>query len=507
MQRTYLKNAARNSLTYFVSISVGIATGFVIMPALVHGIGLVEFGIWAVATTVVGYSGVLDLGLGQTLIRKASDSMARGDTSALRRTTCEVFSLYLLLGGVVLLVGGLIATYGGLLFDVADAKLGTFRHVVLILFITAAFSFPMSVLNGLIGALQDFHFIHLFSSFLSVIRAISTLALVAAGFGLVPIVLATSAVAILGWLGNYLWVRHHLPELQVRPLPITREFLDVARFSGSMFVWALAGQALQSLDRIIVGLLMPLAAVGSYEIGARLHSYTKTVANVAFVALPTASALDAEGRRRELTALYRHGSKLIFGVYGAVTLLFLLFAGEFVHLWMGPGFEQSVLIAQILTAATLFQSQNSLGHIMLVGTGTLRTFTIVMACYPFLLAAFGALSGFAFGVVGVAWGVLAAILLAEGVLLRHLHSVMGVTAREWLMQIYIPVGACLALAGLAGVVTVTFLQRGTWGLLGAKAALLLISYMALFFVVALRPSDREALLARLNAKFASARTP
>lgn len=500
----HLTATVRNSLSYFISVAVGIATGFVVMPVVVHGIGLVEFGIWAVGTTIVGYSGLLDLGLGQTLIKNTSASLAKHDAAELERTTCEVFTIYLVAGAVVLVAGCVVAFYGGPLFNIGPEHLGLYRDVVLVLFATAALSLPMSVLNGLIGGLQDLYFLHLYGSALAVIRAVITIALVMWGYGLIAIVLANSAITIVGWIGNYLWVHRRLPELQIAARRITLRFSGIARFTASMSIWTLAGQALQSLDRIIVGLLMTLSAVGIYEIGAKLHWLTRSVINVVQVALPTTSALDAEGRHMELNALYRYGSKLTFGAYGAVVVFFVVFADEFVHLWMGPGFEQSVAVAKILAAATLFQSQNSLGHVTLVGIGNLRVFTSVMAAYPFLLAAFGAALGAAFGLIGVACGVLAAVLVAEGILLAHLHKVMGVTATEWIRQVYLPTAICMCMAGVLGL-AIQSIDGLSWGLLMAKAGLVLALYVVLFLAVGIRRQDRNLLFSRLSTALATGR--
>ncbi len=57
----------RNALSNLTGTVIGLAVGFVTMPLVVHHLGPTQFGLWVLATGVVGYVGVLDLGLAPTL--------------------------------------------------------------------------------------------------------------------------------------------------------------------------------------------------------------------------------------------------------------------------------------------------------------------------------------------------------------------------------------------------------------------------------------------------------
>ena len=66
-----------NTVSHFLAACISIVTSFATLPAVVHGVGLTEFGIWAIATTIVGYMALLDVGLSQTLIKKSSALLAK----------------------------------------------------------------------------------------------------------------------------------------------------------------------------------------------------------------------------------------------------------------------------------------------------------------------------------------------------------------------------------------------------------------------------------------------
>ena len=296
-------------------------TGFVVMPAVVHGIGLTEFGIWAIANTLVGYMGLLDLGLSQTLIKKSSERLAKEDYVGLNGIVSSVLSLYLFIAISILIVCVPLIYWGPQLFNVPLERTALFREVFVILGALMAINFPMSILSGLVGGLQDFYAANSVSAILNVLKAVLTIILLKSGYGLLALVWLAVGISVAGWLANFLWVKLRIPHLSVKFMITRREQIgEITRFSASMFIWATAGQAYQSADRVIVGILFPVGSVGIYEIGARLNTYSRTVLNVVFMAMPAASALFAKGEFARVRDLYLHGSKYVLAAYAAIAI-------------------------------------------------------------------------------------------------------------------------------------------------------------------------------------------
>lgn len=500
MSLTHAQRALRNGSSHFAAVLVNVLTGFVLLPAIVRGLGVTDFGIWAVSTTLVGYAALLDLGLGQTLVKKTSEFLAQERWAELQRTVSTVFTLYLLLGLVVLAVFGAFAYLSPWIFRVPEERSGTLQATVAILGLVAAISLPMATLTGIIGGLQDFHFTNLVSAGLNLLKAGLTLWLLANGQGLIALVTLGAIISMVGWMAAAARVRRRIPNLRLGIDSIDRSSIRFTlRFSGSMFVWSLAGQALQTVDRLVLGILFSVKLAGLYEVGARLNAYSRYAINVVFVAVPAASALESEGRHAELRRLYLRGTKAVVALYAAIATGFLLVGPEFVSLWMGPGFEDAVVVAQVLMLGSLYQSQNSMGHVVLVGIGKLRTFTLIMAMYPILLVAFAAGLGLAYGVVGVAGGVLITILLLESVFLVHLASVTGVGLRELVSETHLRIIPCAIASGCVLALLKTAIDLTDWMRLGACVAAFGVTYAVLLWRVGLSSDERAGLSRSLRA--------
>src|SRR5262245_20496268 len=100
------RRLARNALSNLTGTAVGLVVGFVTMPLVVHHLGPDAFGLWVLASGVVGYVGVLDLGLAPTLVNEAAALLARDDEAGRARlgeTASTIYALYAALGVVAAL--------------------------------------------------------------------------------------------------------------------------------------------------------------------------------------------------------------------------------------------------------------------------------------------------------------------------------------------------------------------------------------------------------------------
>src|SRR5205814_9115727 len=93
----------RNAFSSMAGTILSLAIGLFTFPFIVHRVGPASYGIWMLALSVVGYLGLLDIGLGPTLIKRTAEHLAHGrsETAALNRTVSTVFFIYLVIGIIV----------------------------------------------------------------------------------------------------------------------------------------------------------------------------------------------------------------------------------------------------------------------------------------------------------------------------------------------------------------------------------------------------------------------
>lgn len=80
-------------------------TALITLPLALHSLGLTGFGIWGAATSLAWLTGLLDFGLGGALITLLPQSLAKGDTAAVRAQITAALSGSAVLSAVILVAG------------------------------------------------------------------------------------------------------------------------------------------------------------------------------------------------------------------------------------------------------------------------------------------------------------------------------------------------------------------------------------------------------------------
>lgn len=87
-----LTNSSSNLLVMFLKIAITL----VMTPIFVHNLGAYDYGVWEITLSVIGYMGILDLGMLPTMARFAAHHRARAEEEQLFQTfaLCGVYGGY-----------------------------------------------------------------------------------------------------------------------------------------------------------------------------------------------------------------------------------------------------------------------------------------------------------------------------------------------------------------------------------------------------------------------------
>jgi O-antigen/teichoic acid export membrane protein len=295
-------------------------------------------------------------------------------------------------------------------------------------------------------------------------------------------------------------VRRRLPGLHVALGRARRARLgQIGHFSIAMVVWSVAGAALHQLDRVLIGIFLPMRALTTYEVGARLASYSRNVLHSWLsIVMPAASGLAARGDRARLRGLFLRGTRYLIASYAGVALLLIGFGRPFIALWMGPAFDESATILTLLVLGSLVQSQTVVAHVMLPAIGRLRTFTRFMAVYPVvttIAAVAGITSG---GLVGLAAGLAAAIAVMEGVCVVIALRCFDVTPGRFFGRCHLPVVRSVLPALAVTAVVRSQVPIPTWGHLVVAVAGVGSLYLGTFWVAGMTRGERRQITRRVG---------
>jgi len=364
------RKVAHNVLWNVTGTLASLAVGLIALPVLLRAMGAARLGIFTLALGLIGFSGLLDLGLGRALTQTVSSALGSGRSRAavaalvwhvLRLLVGFGLTWLLLLWWIVpLVVQDLFQLQGGL---AAETILGL-RAVAL----SMPFALVATGAMGALEGLQEFRRVSTQRAALSIVQfgLPALVALWHPDVGWVIAALASSRV-----LSAAVWVRglrRVLPRL-----PGDRhqreDLHHLLRFGGWLSVSNLIGPLMVYADRFYLATLFPPAALAYYTVPYdslfRVTALPVTALGAVFPALA-----EAQGEPARVAPLLRFSIRALVVLMLPPLLLASIFALPLLTLWLGPVFaQQSARIFQWLVLGVFINSTAHVPYALLQAHG------------------------------------------------------------------------------------------------------------------------------------------
>ena len=399
---------ARNISMDYLALGVEMVIGVLMLPFNVAHLGQAAYGLWVLVASITMYFSIFDLGYGVAQVKFAAQYRARKDSRGLNEIISTLFFFFTLIGLAVLVVGTLVAFNLERFFNVTPEQIATGRQVLLIITAYVAMGFPFSVFGGVVNGFQR-HFLNGYVSIgASILVAIVNLAVLLAGYGLVELVAATTAVRMLAYLGYRLNAYRAYPALKIRASYIRIARLrEVTGFSAFILVIDLANKLNYSTDTLVIGAFMSTAAIAIWSVAQRLITTTQVMTMQLNGSLfPIVVDIATLGEADKLRQVFAQATKISFAMVIPVATGLVLLAEPLVSAWVGPSFAGSVPIIYILAAAVIIRVGNCTATTVLKGAGHHRLLAVANISMAVANLVLSIVLVRRFGLIGVAIGTL-----------------------------------------------------------------------------------------------------
>ena len=354
------------TLLAYVQWGINVLVGVIYTPIMLRYLGDNEYGVYSVATAVISFLAMLDLGFGQTLVRFNVKYRAEGQREKAERCSGMFLMMYLVLGAAALVIGLLLSNHFlPVLFGkkFTAAELNTLKQVLSILIVNLAVSFPLSVFSSLITAHERFVFGKVTAILTTVLTYGGILIVLVQGYKSVAMAAVTTVVSIAMKL---FMVWYCLARMKVRvslARPEGEMLRSIFAFSFFVFLNILIDQLYASTDKFILGAVCGSAAVTVYTVGVQFNGYFQQLSTaVSGVFLPHVTKLRAQGAGgKELSPLFIRIGRLQFVLLSFVLAGFMAFGQEFILLLGGETNAMSYWIALIIMVPGIVPLSQNLG--------------------------------------------------------------------------------------------------------------------------------------------------
>ena len=332
--RNYLEGVTSGWIAKFLPVIVG----FWLTPFVLRHIGREAFGLYGLASSVIGWMTLLDLGLTPGLKAHLARNSARPDPELDSRLVSSTFFPQLALGLLVLLGGAAAASSVPAFFAVSGPLADQAVGLTLLLAASLAVSLSSQSFNAVLVAHQRLKRDNSARLALVAVRASIVVVLLWRGDSLVALGFAQLAGVSVSAALNVYWAYRLTPGLRIRPsLDCGRELKLVAGCGAWFSAGAAAGLLISGTDRIVAGKLVSLEAVTMLTVTASAYVFAEAaLSQLVNNARPALGQLFGEHRPATVARAYR---QLLVGstAIGLVAACGIWAANEaFVGAWVGP---------------------------------------------------------------------------------------------------------------------------------------------------------------------------
>lgn len=376
------------------------------VPLLIDRIGADRFGFLALAWGLVGYAGVLDLGIGRAVTQKmASLQDADRGVEAIRVFRSGVRITQLAgAAGCVLLLGIAAITLG----QFVSTKMIEPREMFLAASLVA-FAMPVQSISATYRGVNE-----AFGNFVGI--GVLRIALGVANFG-APFLVSFVSVDLVWLVSTVLFTRLGAlvayRALAIRSLPLTPDhpkivadrdtMVSLFRFGGWYTVSTVLSPLFMQADRFFISMLISAAAVTAYVLPYELAIQSLTVVGAVTTVLFPVISKSASMSAEQAKAIYRFWL-LRMGLGMALLTSALALAMPYIlDLWLGNRVtDDSATVGRILCLGVLFNSVGAVTFSYLHAKGWVRQTAIahLIEAPIFLVALYFGIAYF--GIIGAA---------------------------------------------------------------------------------------------------------
>lgn len=500
MIRTLLVNTGSNVLVMVVKLAIT----FIMTPIFVHNLGKYDYGLWEMIAAVIGYMGILDLGLRPAISRYASRHQAEGDQAALQSVYMSAL-VFMALVGVLLLV---FFSMWGFWFAGSLAPEGApHQKYTLFLIIIGAyllFTFPGYVAESYLEGFQKYYLKNNITIFNSIVGSTLLFNFITPENGLL-LLAGINAIGLTVKYSLFMWILSRPAYGAIRPKvsnfswPRLKELIV---FGFKSFVQGIATRVENATDVLVIGAMMGPAMVPFYSIPANLTQQIRSIGwTLTHAFMPLFSGLSARDEEDTIRKVFLMSSRYVVSILLGMGAGALILGVPFISIWLGKEFgEKAEWLIVFLVFFTILPFLNPFASRYLTAINKHGIFARLTPISAVINIGLSLILVHPYGLEGVAFASTVPGLIFVPWYLRYTCRHLGLPVREYLLSSVLP-GAIPVLVMAAVLIGVgQYVIYDSYSNIIMGAVLGSVAWLVCFCGLVLNGDERRFLLSKRSHK-------
>lgn len=410
----------------YVNTIATVIVGLVYTPVMLRLLGQSEYGLYSLIGSVVGYLSVLDMGLGNTIVRYTSKNRVDGTPQKEAELNGLFLFVYSIIGLICVGIGAILYFNIDNLFGATlnAGELHRARIMMILLIFNFAFSFPLSIFASILTAYEKFIFLRVSNILRVIINPLLVLPFLYWGYGSVMMVVVSTILNFACLLANAFYCFYFLHVHFARGHFAIGFLREIAAYSFFIFLNAIMDKVYWGTGQFVLGIVSGTVQVAIYAIAMQfMMMYMNFSTAISGVMLPKVTMMvTSKAPISELSQLMTRIGRLQYIVVGYIFVMFFLVGKQFIQLWAGENYEAAYPIVLLLMFAMLIPLLQNVGISILQAMNLNRYRMTMYSICAFIDVIISFPLAYQFGGMGCAIGTAGSLILSTGFIMNRYYA-------------------------------------------------------------------------------------
>jgi O-antigen/teichoic acid export membrane protein len=396
------RNLSYNALSFFVSFVVN----FALLPFIISHVGKEIYGIYMLVMTITGYLFLCDFGMTSGTIKYVAEYLGSKDYGKVNEVISASFSILLIIGFLGSLILVIFSFYFDKLFTVQPENQILVKNLFLVAAAASVIVWPGKVFESALQGFQKYGWLAINNIGGAIGTGLSAYVIFSHNMGITLYLVVFYAIFILRYLAAFTIIYGKLLTQKIMIFYYSKGILaKLFSFGTYTFLAVLLTIIILQFDNILIGAYLTVASVAVYAVVYNLQHVFRVLNGLLGGPLfPFNAEMEGQSQFEKQQTMVYKGTKYMSLIFVSGVIITIIYASPLINKWMGPGFAESILPAQILLSFWIFNGTLEVGMGMVKAKGIVKP--------PFKIGAVNATCNLAlslvliqyYGIVGVVLG-------------------------------------------------------------------------------------------------------
>lgn len=474
----------------YVYLGISMVAGLLYTPKMLDMLGQSQYGLYTLATSIIGYLSFLNLGLESALVKYTAKYIALGDKESEQKIGGGFLKIYFALAAIALVCGFFLAytlkpgmVFGFMVTKLTETEAYSLRVMVALMTVNLAFSFPLGVYGAVITAHEKFTFRKVVSIIREIAMPITVLIVLFLGYKAIALVVVHVIFNVAVLLSDYFYAKRVLrykATFGKIEKSVVKEIVDYSIF---IFIGMVVDRISDATNSMVLGAVSGTVAVAVYGIAVQINHYylnfSASISSFFFPRIVGISVKDSDNT--QLSELFIKVGRVQLFVISLICSGFIAFGYDFIVLWAGEEYSLAYYMIVILMVPTLISRSQSLGTQILLAKNKHRFRAIFYLIITIIDIAISIPLAMKWEGIGAALGTAFATIIGPVIVMNVYYSrVMGLDIKGYFKST-IPILLKVFILTSCGIAMNYFWNVNGWLTLSIQILMYLVIYLLVVY--------------------------